>query len=672
MEATPVGHETISNSPCTPPAQVINLDPFREPPGAPKPIEKIRQEDGGILRVSWGESERIRREDSHILSIPWPEELSSVTPSKRKKIINPDSADDLFGPLFDNKSKRPRLQSVPQGPLNLLNRILYRYTPLDFSKSQIRLLVLNAGSFDDEISCRLEHFSFDSEVSFDALSYTWGDRTSARYIRIGDSYLKVTSNLEAALRHLRLKSFSRTIWIDALCIDQQNIQERNHQVQEMKRIYGSARKVLAWTGAAQAGSDNVMSKIGAVFTKNVEISHFNMLSLYALTSRSYWSRIWVAQEIAVANKAPLIIAGTHSAPCSAFNMFFSTFRAGLPPMASFLALRDRFRNEKEIDLASLLFLTAHTQATDPRDKIYALLGLAREVDRGAIIPDYSKNFEHVCKEVVRHLITHDRSLKILSRKSSTQSAIFQSWVPDFSTEMSAGELWQSDQYAQHKASGTTSAIVHFSDDMSTLRLEGSCIDTIDHVFGPFKNGRDVVDLLPSIIQELTTHLHKARTKTASNQSIRSAHGKKPEEQVDKAAAIPSVVCDAFVQSTLDQAKAVTTQPFQESTGLGASGGTEWSDPKEPRATDPPKVQATQLLVETFASRCLFITLTGFIGIGPKHAAPGDLVCLLYGGDVFYIIRKYFGQHQFVGDAYVHNAMNGELLHANPDQEFILR
>ncbi|KAF2805516.1 HET-domain-containing protein, partial [Mytilinidion resinicola] len=394
METTTDGHDAEIDAPCTPPAQVIHSDPFREPPRAPKP------------------SERFRPKEALIPSIHWPEELSSVTPTKRRKLISPDSAENRFGPLLDDKSKRPRLQSAPQGPLDLLNRVSYRYTPLDFSKSQIRLLVLNAGSFEDEISCRLQHFSFDSNVSFDALSYTWGDRSSARYIRIGDSYLQVTSNLEAALRHLRLRSSSRTIWIDALCIDQQNVQERNHQVQEMKRVYGSARRVLAWTGVAQVGSDQVMSKMGAVFTKNVEVSHFNMLSLYALTSRSYWSRIWVAQEIAVANKAPLIIAGTQSAPCSAFNMFFSEFRAGLPPMASFLALRDRFRNEREIDLASLLFLTAHTQATDPRDKIYALLGLAREVDRDAIIPDYSKNFEHVCKEVVRHLVRHDRNLKI--------------------------------------------------------------------------------------------------------------------------------------------------------------------------------------------------------------------------------------------------------------------
>jgi len=84
------------------------------------------------------------------------------------------------------------------------------------------------------------------------------------------------------------------------------------------------------------------------------------------------------------------------------------------------------------------------------------------------------------------------------------------------------------------------------------------------------------------------------------------------------------------------------------------------------------IRATQPLVETLASRCLFITRTGLIGIGPKYATPGDLVCLLYGGDVFYILRQYFGQHQLIGDAYVHKVMNGELLYSRPTQEFILR
>src|SRR5277367_3747830 len=104
------------------------------------------------------------------------------------------------------------------------------YLPLDVSRNEIRLVILKPSrSFKTEVSCTLVHRSLDSEAPFEALSYTWGDASSKRLIFLNERMFLVTKNLNTALRQLRYTQDERVIWIDALCINQYDIVERNHQ-----------------------------------------------------------------------------------------------------------------------------------------------------------------------------------------------------------------------------------------------------------------------------------------------------------------------------------------------------------------------------------------------------------------------------------------------------------
>jgi hypothetical protein len=107
---------------------------------------------------------------------------------------------------------------------------MYEYTPLDKSTSTIRLVLLLPGDFNDNIECHLLHASLDSELSYEALSYTWGDPEILRPVLLEGEPFPVTENLYDALRHLRLKKNEvRYLWIDALCIDQTNSEERAYR-----------------------------------------------------------------------------------------------------------------------------------------------------------------------------------------------------------------------------------------------------------------------------------------------------------------------------------------------------------------------------------------------------------------------------------------------------------
>ncbi|PVH96482.1 hypothetical protein DM02DRAFT_499644, partial [Periconia macrospinosa] len=120
---------------------------------------------------------------------------------------------------------------------------------------EIRLLSLLPGKKGDLIRCKLSKgrfkVSLPPQYNYEALSYVWGKSTQNRYIMLDNKKdFPVTDNLYAALGRLRRPEKARTLWVDSLCIDQQNTTERNHQVHMMGRIYNSAASVIAWLGDA--------------------------------------------------------------------------------------------------------------------------------------------------------------------------------------------------------------------------------------------------------------------------------------------------------------------------------------------------------------------------------------------------------------------------------------
>jgi len=102
--------------------------------------------------------------------------------------------------------------------------------------------------FPAPITCSLVEVTLDDHPIYEALSYVWGDPKLQSTLQIEGARLKVTNNLELALRYLRLPDKPRTIWVDAICIDQSNIEERNQQVRLMKSIYSFCAVDLVWVG----------------------------------------------------------------------------------------------------------------------------------------------------------------------------------------------------------------------------------------------------------------------------------------------------------------------------------------------------------------------------------------------------------------------------------------
>jgi hypothetical protein len=122
----------------------------------------------------------------------------------------------------------------------------------DMEHTEIRLLhVFPAQYFDEPLECSLATYSQDTaNDKYEALSYVWGSTKESNLLPIivNDQTFHITSNLESALRHLRYKSHTRTLWVDAICLDQNCSDEKAHVIPKMHQMYGSAERVMAWIG----------------------------------------------------------------------------------------------------------------------------------------------------------------------------------------------------------------------------------------------------------------------------------------------------------------------------------------------------------------------------------------------------------------------------------------
>jgi hypothetical protein len=179
----------------------------------------------------------------------------------------------------------------------------YRYSSLT-GPDNIRLLRLHPSEDKNAVvQCQLFNYSLEESSErthpYDALSYVWGESGKTRPIRINEHELPVTLNLHEALSRLRYRYIERIVWVDAVCIDQGNIQEKEQQIQLMAKIYGQASRVIVWLGDAADNSNQALEEI-RVAGDRISTDSLNkettQQAVLALLQRPWFRRIWVRQQ----------------------------------------------------------------------------------------------------------------------------------------------------------------------------------------------------------------------------------------------------------------------------------------------------------------------------------------------------------------------------------------
>jgi Heterokaryon incompatibility protein (HET) len=395
----------------------------------------------------------------------------------------------------------------------------YTYTPLEDSE-QIRLLTLNPGARNDQIQCSLstrdleygeEWFlgGFVEEgAGYEALSYTWGQSTSRKLISINGATLLVTENLYAALLHLRDEQKPRILWVDAICIDQQNLEERSTQVPLMFRIYGSATRVLVWLGEQSDDSDLALdviaswSRPSAVLVDRLSTNSIEFKALDNLFARSWWNSSWVVQEVANSKIVEFVIGYRHL-PWEDFyhsllHVHYDEHRVAkdvgevgldhrrnvaysLLGVGGYARPSDRLRQMSstidELAVAKagnfdqggfeiLLPKFGHRQASDPRDKIYSILKIVS--DDLQVLPDYTKSVQTVYTDLVKTWISTQRTLDILMCRPIGESNVqgLPTWALDWTQN-----FHPFDPVATQAPAGFVNETGHAKNEVSKITIE---------------------------------------------------------------------------------------------------------------------------------------------------------------------------------------------------------
>jgi hypothetical protein len=181
----------------------------------------------------------------------------------------------------------------------------YQYHPLPPGSIRLLRLMPHGGNATAPIHCQLLEYSLcepdQTTHLYEALSYVWGDTRKKVTIHVDEVDFKATTNLHAALLRLRNRCLERTIWIDAICINQKDDEEKGHQIQSMPRIFGQAYRVLVWLGEAEDESDQVFEDLRVAAAEESTRPLENQRSVIRLLERPWFTRIWVCQYGSVAS-----------------------------------------------------------------------------------------------------------------------------------------------------------------------------------------------------------------------------------------------------------------------------------------------------------------------------------------------------------------------------------
>ncbi|KAF3002471.1 hypothetical protein E8E13_005317 [Curvularia kusanoi] len=471
-------------------------------------------------------------------------------------------------------------------------------------------------------------------------------------------------------------------WIDALCVDQSNILERNVQVARMADVFCKASGVIVWLGREDeftADALEVIQKVSAIPERDwpsvpytsfydssaldhpskPRLSYKNWLGFIALINRPWFRRAWVVQEITL-GKSPIV--------------------------------KHRY-----------------SKSTDPRDKVYALLGLASptmapfRTNPAAITPNYSMSVQQVYMATAKAFLTDYRNLTLLSHvedPSMRRIADLPSWVPDYSVTLEPYPL-------PYRGKGHWTASGNLPWHMNTFRMDdglldvqGYCLDHIDQTSILSDESSDPSALWASIVRlALSLDLQYPGTKGSgyAPSRVEVLWRTLTTDTYAHTCPAPPEVGALFIDYILNLQIRHRLMPWSSNeefqphhSPLSESIYPEWrtllslEPPRSAYSLNVYKKRLTKVVEDMFngtyspiglaqlqheidqsggRKRRLFKTRRGYLGTGSRSLKPGDEVWILHKGGLPFVLRpqQRFGHYRLIGEAFVYGIMHGEAL-----------
>lgn len=625
----------------------------------------------------------------------------------------------------------------------------------------IRLLRIKPARNTGIVECEVKTVdSLDHVHAFDALSYLWGDMTRRTdIIKLNDVEFPVTSNFLSILRHLRRffdtdgsledswdeshplhsshnvwRSFSRNVhehdsafnprsewlWIDLICINQDDLDERSSQVELMRDIYRTARSVRIWFGEEDP-TPTPLGQYGRIsrFTMKRHLGEFGSVPILLVfinqalrnndsTGRvwygqlianmvpatrhrfhgfvppaaaewkipakffdnDWFKRVWTIQEAAVSNvDNAVVVLGEWEikwwAVGKAAQWFKENLYSSLPTQNATATWQITLQSKERVPLLTLLETARNRGASNGRDRVYAMLGLAKDINIAPgepysrlLRPNYRKTEQAVFHHAAMHLLKRDKTLSVLSHceQSNTLAFYFSpSWVPVWSVPQAANPFPFKTTYAKcpFRADDGKERDMQLSDKV--LNVKGVSFDRVATPIKPFGTFRDNTRLY----REERDHI--ASIWDSVEQALKQQTPSYVREQAFRAFLL---ALTAGVDSTGKDGEA--TRNFQA--GSRPWLGTYFRDFRQMSFRDR-SAQGGGGRLSAFQNACaracknrrIFVTDKGSIGLGPEQTEEGDHLVVLFGGKFPFILRRMYDGYALIGDCYVHGSMHGEVV-----------
>jgi hypothetical protein len=403
----------------------------------------------------------------------------------------------------------------------------FRYTPLSPTE-KTRLLILLPGNFKDDLQCLLEHVEVLENRDYVALSYFWGPPSGNTISCVGGT-IPITHNLDAALRRLRHPKKTQHLWVDAICINQSDDEEKSEQVKIMRAIYTKARGVVVWLGPRSEQDylafkslsrlkifleketnlrlllrlrwyrDEISGRVFSGGIHRIIMSERSRAStqkqgrgnfvledteydhLIRLLRRNWFRRTWVIQEAASA-KTAIVLCGNESIPWRVLSEVYMRLGDDFLPvdqiggqeaqhaLENIDAIENARRSQngpQSMPLFDILVATHSSTCGDLRDKIFGVVGLAKDgEDYPALTPDYTGGKEMVFETFKQFAIDHSKNPNLPS------------WAPNWTNIENAYPFVRYSGQTMFNASGDMAAIAWHSGDGQSLHVKGKIIDSI--------------------------------------------------------------------------------------------------------------------------------------------------------------------------------------------------
>jgi hypothetical protein len=596
---------------------------------------------------------------------------------------------------------------------------LYHCLP---SQEWLRLLVIEPGEINDQLVCQLRCAQRSETISsYEALSYSWNEpcseiQISSPTIICRGVEIQIQPNLWLALRRIRLRKSPRVIWADALCINQSDNEERSLQVQSMTSVYTNARQTLIWLGETSGRAmfslelvcqlvngwdekkpahfwtvdENTFKEESHKPTGAFDHSEFSK-GFKNLFDLGWFTRKWVIQEVALSPSAQVMwencrISWDWIGIASAIlrtqhNDIVRTYdiQGAYNAYLIFRLSRHGGLDAVQLTFLQLLRLSSRFKTTDPRDAIFALLGLQTKdhhpKDDPFVVVDYDLNLEDLCMKVAEKFLSQADPLKFLANAEivtgstsrsnrrllgRTDRRTVPSWIPRWGED--SGSLlgpWSiGDTFTPSIGLAFERCLCK---NPSHLAVRGIKVSTVlfsgSNVASEWLEGASVMLLLKSgAFGQFTAKTLETFTRTLTAGT--NEYGSRETQDLALVRHFAAFLKGLpWWSGSRNTHNSLQLSPPLEKTDLDFP-----ELDKLAREGDPEKFRRAADRVSL--DRQLFVTTNGHLGLGPWQMLPGDIVCVLGGADMPFVIRRTDNDcFTLVGECYVDDIMNGEAVDA---------